>query len=122
MKRDFGKPHQNNPILKLTFEFSLKIIELAECLEESKKYVVANQILKSGTSIGANIHEAQNAESKLDFIHKFKIAAKEANETHYWLMLCENSKNDPDTTALIDNLTIIQKVINKIITSSKNKI
>ena len=51
MKRDFGKPHQNNPILKLTFEFSLKIIELAECLEESKKYVVANQILKSGTSI-----------------------------------------------------------------------
>ncbi len=122
MKRDFGKPHQNNPILKLTFEFSLKIIELAECLEESKKYVVANQILKSGTSIGANIHEAQNAESKLDFIHKFKIAAKEANETHYWLMLCENSKNYPNTRALIDNLTIIQKVINKIITSSKNKI
>ena len=122
MKRDFGKPHQNNPILKLTFEFSLKIIELAECLEESKKYVVANQILKSGTSIGANIHEAQNAESKLDFIHKFKIAAKEANETHYWLMLCENSKNYPDTRALMDNLTIIQKVINKIITSSKNKI
>jgi four helix bundle protein len=122
MKRDFGKPHQNNPILKLTFEFSLKIIELAECLEESKKYVVANQILKSGTSIGANVHEAQNAESKLDFIHKFKIAAKEANETHYWLMLCENSKNYPDTRALIDNLTIIQKVINKIITSSKNKI
>jgi hypothetical protein len=76
MKRDFGKPHQNNPILKLTFEFSLKIIELAECLEESKKYVVANQILKSGTSIGANIHEAQNAESKLDFIHKFKIAKR----------------------------------------------
>jgi four helix bundle protein len=122
MKRDFGKPHQNNPILKLTFEFSLKIIELAECLEESKKYVVANQILKSGTSIGANIHEAQNAESKLDFIHKFKIAAKEANETHYWIMFCENSKNYPDTRALIDNLTIIQKVINKIITSSKNKI
>jgi hypothetical protein len=54
-----------------------------------------------------------------------KIAAKEANETHethYWLMLCENSKNYPDTRALIDNLTIIQKVINKIITSSKNKI
>jgi four helix bundle protein len=45
-------------------------------LEESKKYVVANQILKSGTSIGANIHEAQNAESKLDFIHKFKNCSK----------------------------------------------
>lgn len=44
MKRDFDKPHQDNPILKLTFEFSLKIIELAECLEESKKYVVARQI------------------------------------------------------------------------------
>jgi four helix bundle protein len=122
MKRDFDKPHQDNPILKLTFDFSLKIIELAECLEESKKYVVARQILKSGTSVGANIHEAQNAESKLDFIHKFKIAAKEADETQYWLMLCEHSKNYPDTKALMDNLTVIQKVINKIISSSKNKV
>lgn len=122
MKRDFDKPHHDNLILKLTFEFSLKIIELAELLEESKKYVVAKQVLKSGTSIGANIHEAQNAESKLDFIHKFKIAAKEADETQYWLMLCEHSRSYPDTKSLMDSLTIIQKMVNKIISSSKNNI
>ena len=49
-------------------------------------------MLKSGTSIGANVHEAQNAESKVDFIHKFKIAAKEVDETKYWLILCEEVK------------------------------
>ncbi len=122
MKRDFDKPHQDNLIMRLTFEFSLKVIELAERLEELRKYVVAKQILKSGTSIGANIREAQNAESKLDFIHKFKIAAKEADETHYWLMLCEYSQNYPDTKELMEDLTVIQKMINKIIASSKNKI
>ncbi len=122
MKRDFDKPHQDNLIMRLTFEFSLKVIELAERLEELRKYVVAKQILKSSTSIGANIREAQNAESKLDFIHKFKIAAKEADETHYWLMLCEYSQNYPDTKELMEDLTVIQKMINKIIASSKNKI
>ena len=60
-----------------------------------KKYVVANQLLRAGTSIGANVHEAQNAESRADFIHKIKIALKELEETKYWLLLCENSKNYP---------------------------
>ena len=57
-------------------------------LEELKKYVISNQLLKSGTSVGANVREAQNCESKADFIHKFKIAAKDADETEYWLLLC----------------------------------
>ena len=84
-----------NIILKKTVEFSLAIIEYAELLESNKKYVIARQLLKSGTSIGANVHEAQNAESKIDFIHKFKIAAKEVEETKYWLVLCQNSKTYP---------------------------
>jgi len=84
-----------NIILKKTVEFSLAIIEYAELLESNKKYVIARQLLKSGTSIGANVHEAQNAESKVDFIHKFKIAAKEVEETKYWLVLCQNSKTYP---------------------------
>ena len=73
----------NNPILDKTFQFSLDIIAFCEILEENKKFVVSNQLLKSGTSIGANVIEAQNAESKADFIHKMKIAAKEANEANY---------------------------------------
>ena len=72
-----------NLIVKLTIEFAMEIIEYTELLEEHKKYVIARQLLRSGTSIGANVHEAQNAESKEDFIHKMKIAAKEADETEY---------------------------------------
>ena len=72
---------ENNPILKLTFEFSLMIIEYCEKLEGTRKFVIANQLLKACTSIGANAMEAQNAESKADFIHKMKLAAKEADET-----------------------------------------
>jgi four helix bundle protein len=66
---------KDNIIIKLTLEFALDIIEYSELLEEHRKYVIARQLLKSGTSIGANIREAQNAESKADFIHKMKIAA-----------------------------------------------
>jgi four helix bundle protein len=55
-----------------------------------RKFIISNQLLKAGTSIGANIFEAQYAESRIDFIHKMKIAQKEANETLYWLILCEN--------------------------------
>ena len=61
---------------------------------------MANQLFKSGTSIGSNVREAQNAESKADFIHKMKIAAKEADETEYWLGLCNESKNYPKTEEL----------------------
>ena len=71
---------KRNEILELSFEFALQVIEYCELLEEKRKYVIARQLLKSGTSIGANVREAQNAESNQDFIHKLKIAAKEADE------------------------------------------
>jgi four helix bundle protein len=80
---------KENLIVQLSVEFALAIIDYYELLEEARKFIVARQLLKSGTSIGANIHEAQNAESLDDFIHKMKIAAKEADETKYWLTLCE---------------------------------
>jgi four helix bundle protein len=110
---------KDNLIVDLTFKFSLVIIQYCEELEASKKYVIARQLLKSGTSIGANVREAQNAESKQDFIHKFKVAAKEADETEYWLQLCKQSTNYPDTTSLLIDLESIIKVISKIISSSK---
>lgn len=68
---------KTNIILEKSFQFALEIIEYCEQLENLRKFVISNQLLKSGTSIGANIREAQNAESKNDFIHKFKISAKE---------------------------------------------
>lgn len=111
--------HRENIILKKTVDFSLAIIEYVELLENNRKYVIANQVLKSGTSIGANVHEAQNAESKIDFIHKFKIAAKEVEETKYWLLLCKKAINYPDTGLLNDKLFEIEKIITKIISTSK---
>lgn len=112
---------EQNLVLKLSFDFSLLIIEFCEKLELSKKYVIARQLLKSGTSIGANAMEAQNPESKADFIHKFKIAAKEAEETQYWLLLCEYSKSYPDCSALLRKIEEINNVIGKIISTSKRK-
>ncbi|HEY1871259.1 MAG TPA: four helix bundle protein [Chitinophagaceae bacterium] len=108
-----------NISLKKTIEFSLDIIKYAENLEDQKKFVIARQLLRAGTSIGANVHEAQNAESKLDFIHKFKLAAKEVEETKYSLVLCQNSDSYPPCEHLIGKLSEIEKIITKIISSSK---
>ncbi len=110
---------KKNIIVEKTFEFSLLLVDFAELLEEKRKYVIARQILKSGTSIGANVREAQNAESKADFIHKMKIAAKEADETEYWLSLCQASKHYPDCEELQKKLDEIIRILSKIISSTK---
>ena len=110
-----------NIILTKTIVFALTIIEYCEELEEKKKFVVAKQLLKSGTSIGANIHEAQNAESKSDFIHKVKIAAKEIEETKYWLTLCEQAKSYPFNQGLKNQITEISLIVYKILSTSKTK-
>ena len=109
----------DNLILTLTLEFAIEIVKYCDLSEEKKKFVIARQFLKSGTSIGANVREAQNAESKSDFIHKFKIAAKEAEEAEYWLLICKNSNGYPDPYFLMGKLKSIQKIITKIIVSSK---
>ncbi len=113
------EPKKDNLIVNLTFKFSLEIIEFTELLESKRKYNMANQLFRSGTSIGANVREAQNAESKADFIHKIKIAAKEAEESEYWLLLCKSSKNYPDCDSLLLQAQSILKVIGKILSSSK---
>lgn len=110
-----------NKILDLSFLFSLKIVDFAEELERNHKYIIANQLLKSGTSIGANINEAQHAESKLDFIHKMKISAKEIEETEYWLRLCSSATNYPNPSDdLFESLNVIRLICSKIISTSKN--
>lgn len=111
-----------NIIVDKTLEFALLIVEYAEQLESKRKFVIANQLLKAGTSIGANVREAQNAESKADFIHKMKIAAKECDETAYWLLLCQNSKSYPECEDLQSKIEGITKILSKIIASSKGKV
>ena len=78
---------EKNPILKLSIEFSLLLIDYCELLQQNKKFVISRQLLRSGTAIGANCMETQNAESKVDFIHKIKIVLKELRETKVWLIL-----------------------------------
>lgn len=112
--------YKENVILRLTFEFAVDIVLFSEVLEKLKKDVIAKQILRSGTSIGANVKEAQNAESKKDFIHKLKVAMKEADELEYWLFICNEIDTYPNADLLITKLTEIRKILNKIISSSKN--
>lgn len=111
-----------NIIVDKTIAFSLAIIKYCSILELHKKYVIANQLLRSSTSIGANVSEAQNAESKSDFIHKIKIAAKEASEVKYWLILCEKSEGYffEDQLQIMNDEII--KILSKIISSAKNNL
>ena len=115
----FQEKYKNNLILLKSFEFAKKVVQYTEKLEEDRKYVIANQLLKSGTSIGANIKEAQNSESKADFIHKMKIAMKEADETEFWLFLCNELENYPNTEGLLSEVFDILKITNKIISTTK---
>lgn len=112
---------ENNPLLEKTLKFSLDIIEYCEELENYKKYVIAKQLLRCGTSIGANAFEAQNPHSKNDFVAKIKIAAKELEETKYWLYLCKHSKSYPFKEDLENQITEIGKIIYKILSTSLSK-
>ena len=112
--------NRENLILDLSFKFALDIIKFTENLETLRKYNMANQLFRSGTSIGANIREAQSAESKADFIHKVKKADKEANETEYWLLLCQHSESYPNCENLLEDVLVLKKIMSKIIGSSKN--
>ena len=113
---------RKNVILDLSYQFSLDIIKIYDLLENKKSFSIANQLLKSGTSIGANIREAQNAESKSDFIHKFKIAAKEAEETEYWLGLIKDSNKMIIEPIIFSKIKELKAIINSIISTSKRDI
>ena len=113
---------RENPIVELTFKVSLRMIEFCEQLDLNRQYNLSRQLFRSATSIGANVKEAQNAESKADFIHKLKISLKEVEETEYWLELCLNSKNYPNTEEELNQVMSIRKVLSKIIATSKSNL
>lgn len=110
---------RRNVVAEKSVAFSLSIIRFTEVLEQDRKFVIAKQLLRSATSIGANIFEAQNAESKADFIHKMKLAAKEASETEYWLLLCEKIESYPFDPALACHLEELIRILSRIITTAK---
>jgi len=100
---------KDNVIQQKSFDFALSIIELYKKLIIEKEYIISKQLLKSGTSIGANIEEASAAQSKKDFISKMSIASKETRETKYWLKLLNESQLVKIN--LTDYLTKIDEII-----------
>jgi four helix bundle protein len=89
---------KENRLAELSMEFSVDIIKLVKQLKINHESIISNQIGRSGTSIGANIHEAQYAQGKKDFISKLEIALKEASETGYWLELLYRTRYIDEST------------------------
>jgi four helix bundle protein len=111
-----------NLIVDISFKLALQVVDFSELLKRKKMHDLASQIFRCGTSVGANIYEAQNAESKADFIHKFKIAAKEADELGFWMNLCQRSERCPTPDSeLLESQKKAMLIISKIISSSKQK-
>ncbi len=111
-----------NLIVTKTFNFAKEIVHLYIHLKKDRIYELASQIFNSGTSIGANVEEAQAAQSKKDFISKMSIAAKEARETRYWLrLLDETTLTEKKVKHLLKEIEEIINILTKIIKTSSGK-
>jgi len=116
---------KENIVKNKSFHFAIKIVRLSQFLiHDKKEFVLSKQILRSGTSVGAMVREAEHAESKADFIHKMAIAQKEINESIYWLeLLRETDYIDKAQFEKINSIAIeIIRLITAIIKSTKNNI
>jgi len=112
---------KDGPSLKKSFDFALKIVDFCEYLNKKKAYVISKQLLKSETSIGANIEEAQFAESKKDFIHKMHISLKEAREARYWIKIIIRSGSAKKATVqeLLKDVNELIALLTAIVKTSK---
>lgn len=108
-----------NVIVDRTFEFALRIIGFCKKLRDGGWWDASRQLFRSGTSIGAQIHEAQEPESRDDFIHKMKMGAKEASGTRYWLKLCKYSEELPYEEGLLEELQDIRNILSKILITAR---
>jgi len=114
---------KKNIILEKSFEFSVSVIYLSQDLRRHGEYVIAQQLLKSGTSIGANIEEATAAQSRKDFISKMAIASKEARETKYWIRLIERTNlSQSDLTDLLSEVDGLIRLLTAIVKTSSNNV
>ncbi|MEQ9298549.1 MAG: four helix bundle protein [Cyclobacteriaceae bacterium] len=112
------EPHESyqtrrNPLLEKSYQFALQIIKVSQELQKQNEFVISKQVVRSRTAIGALSEEAQQAESRADFIHKLSIANKEAHETHYWLRLLRDS--GLVESAKSDNLLALAEELRRIL-------
>lgn len=113
-----------NIVLEKSFDFGLDIIKLYLKLKNEKEYILSSQLVRSATSIGANITEAQYAQSKKDFVNKMSIALKEANESDYWLNLLSKAEiiSDKEYKLYYSSCLEIKAILINIVKSSKESI
>ncbi|MGH2278569.1 four helix bundle protein [Aliarcobacter sp. ERUVET-7] len=114
---------RNNPVVEKSFAFAVRIVNLYKYLcEEKKEFVLSKQLLRSGTSIGANISESQDAQSPNDFISKLSISLKEARESKYWIDLLIETKylTSLETNSILSDLDEITKLLVSIIKTTKD--
>ena len=115
----------NSPLKNKSFAFAVRIVNLYKYLSINKKeYVLSKQLLRSGTAIGALVREAEQAESKDDFIHKLAIALKEANETEYWILLLRETDylTPKESESILNDLKELLKLLISIIKTAKQKL
>jgi len=114
---------EKTDIIKLSYNFSIKIIHLYSDLIKKREFVLSKQLLRSGTSIGANVFEASAAISKKDFANKMSIASKEARETYYWLKLLKDSQLiSVDLTSYIKEIKSIIYVLTAIVKTTQRRL
>ena len=114
----------DNVIENKSFQFAIRIVRLYKFLcEEKKEYILSRQLLRAGTSIGANVTESQQAQSKPDFVSKISIALKEASETKYWIKLLGATEYlaENQTNSILDDCVEIEKILFTILKSAKNQ-
>lgn len=114
----------DNVIENKSFQFAIRIVRLYTFLcEEKKEYILSKQLLRAGTSIGANVTESQQAQSKPDFVSKISIALKEASETKYWIKLLGATEylSENQTKSILDDCVEIEKILVTILKSAKNQ-
>ena len=115
---------KENVIKAKSFAFALRVVKLGQYLTGQKKeFVLSKQVLRSGTAIGALVREAEQAESKADFVHKMAIALKEANETEYWIALLHQSGYIDDTAfeSIQPDIVELLKLLTAIIKTTRAK-
>lgn len=116
---------RENVLLDKSFVFAIRVVKLYKFLStEKREFVLSKQLLRSGTAVGALVREAQNAESKPDFIHKLGIAQKECDETSYWLELLKETEyiNQSEFESMNENATELLKIIKSSILTVKQKL
>jgi four helix bundle protein len=115
---------KSGAIQSKSFEFAVRVVNLYRYLcNEKKEYVLSKQLLRSGTAIGALVREADQAESKADFVHKLAIALKEANETEYWILLLREAgyMNASESESILADIKELLKLLTSIINSTKRR-